>query len=156
VSERVSGMEGGMPSLADRVDQLFRTLRPPGSKDREYSYEEVAKAVADGGGPTISATYIYMLRKGIRDNPTKKHLEALAEFFRVSPAYFFDDDTGRQVHAELALLAALRDADVAGVALRASGLSAGSLDAIRTMITQARRLEGLPEAAVDELPGGPD
>jgi transcriptional regulator with XRE-family HTH domain len=135
----------GVPSLAERIDQLFRTLRPPDSKQREYSCEEVSRAIADAGGPTISATYIYLLRRGDRDNPTKKHLEALAGFFKVSPSYFFDDEEGRQVHAELALLAAIRDAGVASVALRASGLSAGSLDAIRTMITQARRLEGLPE-----------
>src|SRR5947208_2004720 len=75
--------------LSQKLDFLSRSVHPP--ERGEYTFEEVADAVRAGGGPTISATYIWQLRKGIRDNPTKKHLEALAGFFGVPPAYFFDD-----------------------------------------------------------------
>ena len=100
---------------------------------------------ARGGGPTISATYIWQLRKGIRDNPTKKHLEALAGFFGVPPAYFFDDAATKRIDAELALLVALRDGDVRQLALRASGLSPNSLRTIASMVERVRELEGLPD-----------
>src|SRR2546427_7968433 len=69
----------GASMLAERVDRLFRTIHP---RNRgEYSFEEVAEAIRARGGPTVSATYLWQLRKGLRDNPTKKHLEALADFF---------------------------------------------------------------------------
>src|SRR5262245_58009687 len=66
-------------TLADKVERLFRTIYPRGRGP--YSLEEVAEAIRRQGGPTISATYIWQLRRGLKDNPTKKHLEALAEFF---------------------------------------------------------------------------
>ncbi|NRN67969.1 Nucleoid-associated protein EspR [Kibdelosporangium sp. 4NS15] len=130
-------------TLAAKVDHLFRTVRP--SSGKEYSFEEVAETIRSGGGPTISATYLWQLRKGLRDNPTRRHLEALAGFFGVPPAYFFDATTTSQVDAELALLAALRDASVRQIALRASGLSARSLGAITEMVERAREIEGLPD-----------
>lgn len=131
-------------NLADKLDRLFKVVHPA---DRaEHSYEEVATALRGRGGPTISATYLWQLRKGIRDNPTKKHLEALADFFGVSPAYFFDDEAAERIDAELQLLAAMRDADVRGVALRAAGLSPETLSAIQGIIERARLLEGLSDA----------
>jgi transcriptional regulator with XRE-family HTH domain len=123
------------------LDFLFRTVRPAGRG--EYSTEEAAGEIARRGGPTISATYLWQLRKGLRDNPTKKHIEALAGFFGVPPAYFFDDAAAERINAELDLLAAMRDNGVRRVALRSAGLSPESLDAITTMVEQARRLEGL-------------
>jgi transcriptional regulator with XRE-family HTH domain len=90
------------------------------------------------------------LRKGVRDNPTKRHLEALADFFGVAPAYFFDDAAARRIDAELALLTAMRDTSVRQIALRASGLSPKSLDAIIEMVERVRELEGLPEAGPTE------
>jgi transcriptional regulator with XRE-family HTH domain len=135
--------QAGGRTLAQKLDHLFRTVHPGRG---EYSFDEVAKAIQARGGPTISATYLWQLRKGLRDNPTKKHLEALADFFGVSPAYFFDDAAAERIDAELALLAALRDASVRQVALRAVGLSPQTLDAIAEMIDRIRQLEGLPDA----------
>jgi transcriptional regulator with XRE-family HTH domain len=128
-------------SLAEKVDHLFKTVR---SDKGEYTHEEVASALREAGGPTISATYVWQLRKGIRDNPTKHHLEALAKFFGVAPSYFFDEEAAQQIDAELELLMAMRRGSVRSVALRAAGLSDGSLEAIRAIIEQARQIEGLP------------
>lgn len=126
-------------TLAEKLDHLFATVHPAGRGP--YSNEEVAAAIQDKGGPTISGTYIWLLRKGQRDNPTKKHLEALSDFFGVPPAYFFDDDTAAQLGPQLDLLAALRDASVREIALRVAELSPDSVDAIRGMIEQVRELE---------------
>ena len=142
-------------SLAAKLDKLFQAVRPGGRG--EYSYQEVADAIRGGGGPTISATYLWQLRKGLRDNPTRNHLAALARFFGVSPAYFFDEDAAEVVDAQLSLLAAMRDASVRSVALRAAGLSVESLQAVQVVIDHARRLEGLePDtdaAAAEPTPG---
>ncbi|WP_328608689.1 helix-turn-helix domain-containing protein [Amycolatopsis sp. NBC_00345] len=130
-------------TLAAKVDHLFSTVRP--REGDEYSFEEVAEGIRAKGGPTISATYLWQLRKGLRDNPTKRHLEALAGFFGVPPGYFFDDAEAARINAELALLSALRDTPVRQIALRANGLSSKSLEAIADMVDRVRQLEGLPE-----------
>lgn len=129
-------------SLAEKMQQLFDVVRPP--EGDEYTHEEVASALRAAGGPTISATYVWQLRKGIRDNPTKHHIEALADFFGVAPSYFFDEDAGQRIDAELDLLVAVRDPAIRALALGANGLSPASLDAVRAIIDNARQLEGLP------------
>lgn len=131
----------GRRTLAERLEYLFRTVREPGR--REYSNEEVAAAIARDQEVAISASYIWYLRTGQRDNPTFKHLNALARFFGVPAAYFFDEGTSAQVEAEMALLTAMKDAGVRSLALRASGLSPKSLEAINDVISRVRELEGL-------------
>lgn len=143
----------GRRTLAEKLDHLFRSVHPGGRG--EYSFDEVARALRARGGPTISATYLWQLRKGLRDNPTKKHLEALANFFGVPPAYFFDDAVAARIAAELDLLAALRDASVRQIALRAAGLSSESLGAIAEMVERVRQLEGLPDTGDDPITAVP-
>jgi transcriptional regulator with XRE-family HTH domain len=129
-------------TLSEKLNHLFETVHPAGRGP--YSNEEVATSIRERGGPTISGTYIWLLRKGGRDNPTMKHIEALAGFFGVPPAYFFDDETAAKVEAELDLLQAMKDSGVQKVALRAAGLSPKSLDSIAEVIDRVRELEGLP------------
>lgn len=135
-------------TLAAKLNRLFSTVAPRGGG--EYTYEDVAEAIRNKGGPTISATYLWQLRKGLRDNPTKRHLEALAGFFGVPPAYFFDSAEAERIDAELALLAALRDGPVRQIAMRANGLSAKSLEAITEMVDRVRELEGLSPSPPDD------
>lgn len=129
-------------ALASRLTHLFDVVRRPDG--REFSNEEVATAIARDQGVKLSGSYVWYLRTGQRDNPTYRHLSALARFFGVPPAYFFDDETSREVDAELDLLTAMRDAGVRDVALRAAGLSAESLAAVTDVINRFRRLERLP------------
>ncbi|NYI06855.1 hypothetical protein [Allostreptomyces psammosilenae] len=76
--------------LAAKLDQLFQEAARANGKPP--SHAEVARAInARSGGRTISGVYIWQLRTGKKDNPTKRHLEALADYFRVPPGYFFDD-----------------------------------------------------------------
>ena len=126
------------PSTATTVSAIRRRASLTAPSRRASWKAETAKYQ---GGPTISGTYIWLLRKGQRDNPTKKHLEALASFFGVPVAYFFDEEIASQLGPQLDLLAALRDSSVRDIALRVAELSPDSLDAIRGMIEQVRQLE---------------
>ena len=112
-------------SLADKLNALFeRVTRRSG---QEFTYEEVANAIQEKG-VTISQSYIWQLRKGKKDNPTIKHVQALADFFGVPPAYFFDDEATDRITEQLDHLRAeqrrLREItsadDVQLVAMRAS------------------------------------
>jgi transcriptional regulator with XRE-family HTH domain len=126
---------------------LFDTVRRPDGT--RYSNEEVAAAVSSGDAGKISGSYLWLLRKGDRDNPTIKHLETLARFFDVSPAYFFDDVQSRAIANELAVLRALKDANVRRIAARLSGLSPGSIEAIAKVIESVRAAEGLARTRPD-------
>lgn len=130
-------------TFAAKLNRLFGVMLKPGQ--REYSSEDVARAIVERGGH-ISPAYIYLLRKGERDNPTKKHIEALADFFHVPVAYFFDDE-GRDSgwNEQLALAAAVKDDAVRLIAQRAAGLSPAALDAVLRIVEVARAIEHLPE-----------
>lgn len=128
-------------TLAAKIDALFRAVRRPNRE--QYSHEEVAKACREATGESFSATYLWQLRTGRRDNPTKRHLEVLAQFFQVPVAYFFDDAQGAAITKELELLTALRDAGVRNIALRAVNLSPEAVGTISDIIdVLARREQG--------------
>jgi len=154
-AEQPAGSPAGPPSsLADKLNGLFtRVLSPNGD---EFTLEEVVAGVrAERGvdGATISVSYLWQLRKGLRTNPTLRHLEVLARFFGVSLAYFLDESSYRRIEDQLASIALLRDQSVHRVAARAAGLSPDSLQAIAQMIEMARRAEGLPGP---DTPDNPD
>ncbi|MFP8903875.1 helix-turn-helix domain-containing protein [Streptomyces atacamensis] len=130
-------------ALAEKVDRLFRVVHPEGRGP--YSLREVARGIADMGGPAMSPSFLHQLRNGQRDNPGIKYLKAIADFFGVPPSYFFDGEEGRRVDAELSLLESMRDNQVRSVALRASGLSSETLRTVQAFIERARELEGLNE-----------
>lgn len=139
-----SAEDDGRGDLARRIDRLFRTVHPRGRG--EVSYRDVAKAIEDRGGPTISASYLHALRTGQKDNPTKRHLEALADFFGVSPAYFFDDELAARIDAQLELLESMRDAGIRHIALRAKELSPDAITMISEIVDRTRQIEGASDA----------
>lgn len=126
-------------TLADRLDHLLRTVHPVGRG--EYSLEEVARGIRAQGGPTVSASYLWLLRKGLKDNPTMRHLEALAGFFGVPPAYFFDDALSAGLDEEMHLLVALRQPPVQRIAVAAAGLSSLGQCAVEALVGQIREIE---------------
>ncbi|APU14329.1 MULTISPECIES: helix-turn-helix domain-containing protein [Actinoalloteichus] len=135
----------GERSLADKLNYLFSKVRVAGQA--EYSNEHVAAAIREQG-VNISQSYIWALRKGRSDNPTKRHLEALASFFGVPPAYFFDDAHAARVDAQLDLITALRDADVRDVALRTMELDDDARRSVARIVAEISQIRGL-------RPGGP-
>jgi transcriptional regulator with XRE-family HTH domain len=74
-----------MPTLADLIDDLFRSHRKPNG--REYSHVEVCLAL----GGVIEPSHLGKLRNGTIQNPKRDTLLALCRFFQVSPTYFFPE-----------------------------------------------------------------
>jgi transcriptional regulator with XRE-family HTH domain len=137
-------------TLAEKLSYLFQTFHP--GQSEPFSARHVASAItaaAAARGDTkyeITHSYISLLRSGERDNPTMKHLEALADFFGVPVSYFFADDAAaKRIEEQVELLAAMADVDVREVAFRAAGLSSESLSTITEMMRQVRKLEGLEQ-----------
>ena len=98
--------------------------------------DEVAAAIAAKGYEHVSAGYIWALRRGERDNPTIKTVEALADFFGVPPGYFLDNDEElvQRVDSQLGLLTKIRDAGIENLAMRAAELSPESREAVARLI----------------------
>lgn len=139
--------------FADKLNRLFDQVRSPNGD--EFTLEEVVTGIRDRGGPdgsTISTSYLWQLRRGLRMNPTLRHMESIAGFFGVSPGYFLDDEAYRRIDEQLQAIAMLRDQSVHRVATRAAGLSPGSLRAIADMIESARRIEGLQDGEKPPAP----
>jgi transcriptional regulator with XRE-family HTH domain len=126
---------GAPRTFAERLEHLFRTVHPEGR--RPYSLEEVASGIASQGYEPVSAAYIWALRKGQRENPTIRTVEALAGFFGVPPAYFFDDVLATKTDSELALLSRLREAGGRSMAERAEDLSPRGRAAVASILELA-------------------
>jgi transcriptional regulator with XRE-family HTH domain len=123
----------GAFSIAEKLDRLFRQVRPAGQA--EPSYMAVAEAIRTRQGVPISHTYIWQLRTGRRDNPTVQHLTALATYFGVPVTYFLGDD------AEIELLRTIRDAGVTEIALRAATASPRGRQTISELIRKVCEAE---------------
>ncbi len=135
--------DGGMSRLAVQLNHLFATVpRPDG---RELWTNEDAAAAMTAAGVAMSAAYLSQLRTGKRDNPSARHLAAIASLLGVPMEYFFDPEVTAKIDADLRLLVAVRDAGVQAIALRAQGLSEESLSGVAGMIEHIRRLEQISE-----------
>lgn len=141
-SGTADGRAGAPATLAEKINRLFETMHPAGRG--ALSNEEVADAIRAQGGPTISGQYLWQLRKGKRDNPTCQHIQALAQYFRVPVAYFFDDDIAGAYDADMDLIAAVRDPDVREIAVQAAGLTPAGRRAVLALIDSTRQLTGQP------------
>jgi transcriptional regulator with XRE-family HTH domain len=129
-------------TLSEKVDRLFRIY--PSPRGREYTYREVAAAISQQDSVTFSPAYLWQLRTGVKDNPTMRHLQALARFFDVSPAYFFEEELTQFPELEVRLLAASRSDTLRRIAMTLLGLSDDSLNAVLNLASRLRHLEGLP------------
>ena len=133
----------GAFSIAEKLDRLFRRVRPAGQA--EPSYMAVAEAIRRDQGVAVSHTYIWQLRTGRRDNPTVTHLTALATYFGVPVSYFLDDAQTERIDAQLELLRTISDAGVTEIALRAADVSPRGRDTISELIRKVWESERQPE-----------
>lgn len=128
------------PTFAARLNRLFDTVYPPG-RGPHTSAEVIAALKAEG--ITMSAPYLSQLRSGNRTNPSTATMAALANFFRIKPAYFIDDEYHGKLDQELSWLASMRDEGVRRIATRTVGLSPQAQRDLVTKVDELRRKEHL-------------
>ena len=130
-------------SFADRLNGLFETQRDPDG--RAWSNVAVAKAMHAIGFPGAPG-YLSQLRNGQRDNPTLAYVKAVATVFGVPATYFTDDqEQADRVSQEHAMVTAMQQSGIAGLALRATDLDEESLHSVEVIINTIRKLRGYPE-----------
>ena len=85
----------------------------------------------------ISAPYLSQLRTGVRDNPSGEVIAALAEYFSVSPDYFFDIPRRGECeglhNADAEIVDQLTDLDTRKLLTSANGLSVESIELLVEM-----------------------
>ncbi|SDC15093.1 helix-turn-helix domain-containing protein [Actinokineospora iranica] len=131
-------MDGGN-TLAEKLNRLVTTVHPAGRGP--FTNEEIAAAIRGEQGIEVSHSAISAWRRGARDNPSFRHLEALAKFFGVPIGYFSDDAESARIDEQLDLVAAWRDAQVRAIAMRAGELSEAGRAAILEMTNRVREIE---------------
>ncbi|MGH3564203.1 MAG: transcriptional regulator [Mycobacterium sp.] len=127
-------------TFAARLNRLFDTVYPPG-RGPHTSAEVIAALKAEG--ITMSAPYLSQLRSGNRTNPSTATMAALANFFRIKPAFFTDDEYYEKLDEELSWLANVRDEGVRRITTRAIGLSPEAREDILARMDELRRKEHL-------------
>ena len=127
-------------TFAARLNRLFDTVYPPG-RGPHTSAEVIAALKAEG--VTMSAPYLSQLRSGNRTNPSSTTMAALANFFRIKPAYFTDDDYYEKLDTDLTRLANMRDEVVRRIAARTVGLSPEAQQNLVQKAEELRRQEHL-------------
>lgn len=151
--DAATGRRAG-PTLADKIDFLFRTVHPAGRGP--YTFLEVAQGIERATGEKVSHNTLWKLRTGKSDNPTKRVLEGLAAFFGVNPAYFFDDEATEAIEGQVELLAMLRDSGVRGAQLRTFfELSPEARQMVGDLIESTARLERLHQSGGSASDAGP-
>ena len=123
-------------TFAARLNRLFDTVYPPG-RGPHTSAEVIAALKTEG--ITMSAPYLSQLRSGNRVNPSSATMAALANFFRIDPAFFTDAECHAKIEKELAWLASTRDENIRRLAALAVGLSPA---AQQELIERAAALRG--------------
>ena len=127
-------------TFAARLNRLFDTVYPPG-RGPHTTAEVIAALKAEG--VTMSAPYLSQLRSGNRTNPSSATMAALANFFRIRPAYFTDDAYYEKLDKELSWLSTMRDEGVRRIAVRTIGLSPQAQQNVVERVDELRRAEKL-------------
>ena len=120
-----------LPALAQRLETIisayYRNRRRP-------SYKEMTKEIEQATGRPFSATYLWELTTGRKQNVTADHLHTLAEFFGVTRDYFTDPEVSERVRRKLEFAVALGNSKVRTIAARADGLSDEHLEAVLAVV----------------------
>ena len=95
-----SDREQTSTTLSDRLNRLFDVRRPAEAPERAYTNREVVTA-CKAAGFELSESHLSELRRGVKQNPTLRTLQAIASFFQVQVGYFTDTEIPADVDREL-------------------------------------------------------
>ncbi|MGK8501103.1 hypothetical protein [Nocardia asiatica] len=125
------GPHGAALALSHKINRLFAVVHPRSAPER--STESVAAQVSEFIGRPVPASYLTRLRDGEFDDEhaaaaDAEILAAVARGFGVAADYLLTRGPAADaIDRELELLATMRDANVASIALRGSNIDRAML-----------------------------
>ena len=78
---------GGLPHLADRLNELFARVPRPGT-NQPYSNDRAAEELSSAG-VSVTGAYLGQLRSGKKSNPSARLIAGIAELFEAFARSFF-------------------------------------------------------------------
>jgi transcriptional regulator with XRE-family HTH domain len=127
--------------FAEKLAHLIATVHPAGRGP--YSYREIEAGITDHEG-AMTAAFVQQLVAGKQPYPRMHHIQALADFFGVPPAYFFDEQVTRQVDTELDKLLDWRHTEEGQIAQRVSALTSEHRNAVSALLDHLVAYEEQP------------
>ena len=128
-------------TLSDRLNRLFDVRRPEDAPERTYTNREVVTG-CKAAGFELSESHLSELRRGVKQNPTLRTLQAVASFFRVPVGYFTDAEIPADLDRELN-----EQVDRLAQALAANQAAQDELRAATQELQQAMRSSGVTKMA---------
>jgi transcriptional regulator with XRE-family HTH domain len=108
-----------MSTMSERLQYLLETHRRPNGK--KWSIRQIVTNLNERGYTQINRQIVAGILNGDADDPRLSHLQALADFFAVPVAYFYEPD--HPLAKEEALISeAMRDANIQRIVLEMAGL----------------------------------
>ncbi|MBF6228154.1 hypothetical protein IU470_23990 [Nocardia abscessus] len=126
-----NGPQGAALTLSHKINRLFAVVHPRSAPER--STESVAAQVSEFLGRPVPANYLTRLRDGEFDDENSaaadaEVLAAVTRSFGVAADYLLTrGPAAGAIDRELELLATMRDANVASIALRGSNIDRAML-----------------------------
>lgn len=127
-----------METFANRLNRLFEQA------EVKVTNLEVARGMLESGC-SVSTPYLSQLRTGVRKNPSLLVVNALANFFRVSPDYFYDVNVGEDLPsskqidaADAVVLGKLSDRRLRRLLTLTLGLAPSSVELLVDMSSRLR------------------
>ena len=80
--------------LGEKIRYLREVEGTLRGMDREMTQQEIAKAIREEAGQSISQSYLSQIESGARPHLTNQTRLLLARFFKVHPGYLVDDPEG--------------------------------------------------------------
>ncbi|MET3953778.1 transcriptional regulator with XRE-family HTH domain [Rhodococcus sp. OAS809] len=140
MSQLMVGRVAGEDVFQVRLNELFATV-DAARRGRRLTNTAVARGLLERGC-RISTPYLSQLRCGVRTSPSDEVVAALADYFGVSPGYFFTvpraGDRGLVEAQDADIVDHLDDQELKDLLLAANGLSATSLELLANVAAKLR------------------
>jgi transcriptional regulator with XRE-family HTH domain len=152
--EQVDAAGGGTCVVAQRLDHLIGIVHGRGRGP--MSEEEIAEQMGrERTGAGSSAADIRRMREGLDRRHDPAHLDALAAFFGVKPAYFVDAEVAARTDEQLEVIAMMRDRGIRGISCLPENATLDTVKAYLAMMDDAVPVEQIPTPAADDSPDRP-
>lgn len=118
-------------TIPERLNYLFTTVVQWDGKP--YTAGRVAAWINDNGGK-ISSVYVLKILRGERKEPTAGYLRLIAQFFEISPSFFYEEDPGPVDGHRQNMMMLLREPEYAAMLQQFASLPSALQQGVRELI----------------------
>lgn len=126
-------------TIPERLNYLFTTVVQ--SDGKPYTAGRVAGWINDNGGK-ISSVYVLKILRGERKEPTTSYLRLIAQFFEISPSFFYEDDPAPIDGHRQNMMILLREPEYASMLQQYASLSPTLQQGVRELIDRMVQADG--------------